>query len=442
MLKNKFETFISENLLFHTNEKIVLAFSSGIDSVVLAKLLFDSKINFAIAHCNFRLRGKDSDADEEFAREVAAKYKVHFFSIQFDTKKIAKTRKQGIQEVARNLRYEWFEKLRAEVKFDKIATAHHLNDSIETFFINVIRGTGIAGLKGITKKNNHIVRPLLFASREEIEKFARTKKIKWREDVSNASDDYLRNRIRHHLIPFLKEEQKDFEQSMARSLDMFGFIHQIQNTFVAEWKEKFITTSNEGFYLIPLKEIEKDEQPAALLSTILYSFGIITIQSEKVLKSGSGKIFKSKGFTLLHDRKMLILKIDQVQKNRSLFLSTFPDTIKIGTHSYNFQLYSSSKLRGIPHEENVEVLDAGKLKLPLQIRPWQAGDFFYPLGMSRKKKVSDFLIDKKVNRFEKEMINVLLSGNDIVCILGLRIDNRFKIDQETTTVLQIEKNNE
>ncbi len=442
MLKNKFENFIAENSLFHSNEKILLAFSSGIDSVVLAKLLFDSKINFAIAHCNFNMRGKESDGDETFARELATKYKVQFFSIQFDTKKLAKERKQGIQEVARDLRYEWFEKLRAEIKFDKIATAHHLNDSIETFFINVMRGTGIAGLKGISKKKNHIVRPLLFASRDEIEKFAHTKKISWREDKSNASDDYLRNRIRHHLIPFFKKEQQDFEQSMARSLSMFGYVDQIQNIFISEWKKKNITISNEGFYLIPLKEVEKDEQPGALLSTILYSFGITTIEAEKVLNSSSGKIFKSNDCTLLHDRKMLILKIKDVQKSQSILLSTFPDTFKIDTQTYNFQLYSSSKLKGIPYEENIEVIDAGKLKLPLLIRPWKEGDFFYPLGMSRKKKVSDFLIDKKVNRFEKEMINVLLSGNDIVCILGHRIDNRFKIDQETTTVLQIEKINE
>lgn len=437
--KNNFSKFIVENNLFSKDDKIVLAMSSGLDSVVLVRLFYDLKINFAIAHCNFQLRGKDSELDEKFAKNLAKKYNVPFYSIQFETKKIAKENKKSIQEIARNLRYQWFEDLRAEIKFDKIATAHHLSDSIETFFINSSRGTGLSGLKGIPVKNNHIIRPLLFASREEIADYARQKKLKWREDISNEGDDYLRNRIRHHVIPVFKKENPSFETGMASTLAMFKFADEIQKTFLENWKKKHVKKANEGTIIIPLKTIDQFGFPVELLSALLHSYGITNLDAKKIMASSSGKIFKSRNYNLLYDRGNLLLRSLHLSENPPILLSSFPDTLSIGTNSFHFKLINVSKLEEIPKSESVHVLDAGLLKLPLTIRPWKAGDIFSPLGMTQKKKVSDFLIDKKINLFEKEMVHVLLSNSDIVCILGHRIDNRYKITEDTTTVLHIEK---
>jgi tRNA(Ile)-lysidine synthase len=439
MFKKNFLQFIREHDLFQKEDKILLAFSSGIDSVVLARLFNDCKFSFAIAHCNFKLREEESDKDEIFAKKIASLYKVPFYSIQFDTKKYSQKNKISIQEAARDLRYEWFEKTRAENEFDKIATAHHLSDSIETFFINVLRGTGLKGLKGIPVVNNHLIRPLLFASRSEIAQFAKEKKLKWREDRSNEQDDYLRNRIRHHLIPSLVKEQDDFEDNMAKSMAMFQFADQIQQMFIEDWKKKHVRSDKSGFAIIPLKEIDRSNMAEALLSAVLYSYGITNLDIQKILAAGTGKVFKSKEVDLLVDRDLLILRKSKVEKAEIIMLSSLPDRLEIGGQRYVFTMLNANKLDGIPRDEKIQVVNADQLQFPLVIRKWQAGDSFYPLGMKKRKKVSDFLVDKKVNLFEKERVNVLLSGNDIVCIFGHRIDDRFKLTDETHSVLHIER---
>lgn len=439
MFKKNFLQFIRDKELLQKDEKVLLAFSGGIDSVVLAKVLKDSKLPFAIAHCNFKLREEESDQDEIFAKKIAALYDVPFFSIQFETKVYSKKNKISIQEAARELRYTWFEQIRADNSFDKIATAHHLNDSIETFFINVLRGTGLKGLKGIPAVNNHVIRPLLFASRKEIEQFAKEKKLKWREDRSNEQDDYLRNRLRHHLIPTLVKEQNDFEQNMAKSMFMFQFADEIQQLFIEDWKKKHVRSDANGFAIIPLKEIDRSPTAEALLSAVLYSYGITNLDIQKILAAGSGKVFKSKEVDILVDRDRLIIRKSKAEKPEILRLSSLPDRLEIGGQRYVFTLLNANKLEGIPRDESIQVVNADHLRFPLEIRKWQAGDSFYPLGMTKRKKVSDFLVDKKVNLFEKERVNVLLSGNDIVCIFGHRIDDRFKLTDETHSVLHIER---
>lgn len=439
MFKKNFLQFIRDKELLNKDEKVLLAFSGGIDSVVLAKVLKDSKLPFAIAHCNFKLREEESDQDEIFAKKIAALYDVPFFSIQFETKVYSKKNKISIQEAARELRYTWFEQIRADNSFDKIATAHHLNDSIETFFINVLRGTGLKGLKGIPAVNNHVIRPLLFASRKEIEQFAKEKKLKWREDRSNEQDDYLRNRLRHHLIPTLVKEQNDFEQNMAKSMFMFQFADEIQQLFIEDWKKKHVRSDANGFAIIPLKEIDRSPTAEALLSAVLYSYGITNLDIQKILAAGSGKVFKSKEVDILVDRDRLIIRKSKAEKPEILRLSSLPDRLEIGGQRFVFTLLNANKLDGIPRDESIQVVNADHLRFPLEIRKWQAGDSFYPLGMTKRKKVSDFLVDKKVNLFEKERVNVLLSGNDIVCIFGHRIDDRFKLTDETHSVLHIER---
>ncbi len=439
MLLNKFNNFLLSKDLLKKDHNVLVAVSGGLDSIVLCRLLRERKIDFAIAHCNFKLRGKESDGDEEFAKKIAADYNVPFYSIQFKTKAYAKENKLSTQEAARELRYKWFEKIRAENEVDKIAVAHHLNDSIETFFINTIRGTGLAGMKGISANNGHIIRPLLFATREELEEFAKKKKLKWREDSSNAGDDYLRNRIRHSVIPELKTKNPEFEKSMQRSLDFFDFANHIQKTFIEDWKKKNTSTTADGSITIRLKPIMDFEYSSALLSAVLHSFGITNLDPEKILDSSPGKIFQSKSSRILFDRNSIVLQPKKSDSSQEFLISHTPDQLVIGDHKFSFETISSHRLTAIPREENIQAVDAGKLLFPLQVRKWQAGDSFYPLGMSKRKKISDFLIDKKVNRFEKEMTYVLLSGKDIVCILGHRIDDRFKITEDTVSVLYVER---
>ena len=439
MLLQEFNDFLLSKDLLKQDQNVVVAVSGGLDSIVLCRLFKESKIDFAIAHCNFKLRGKESDGDEEFVKKLAATYKVPFYNIQFKTKTFAKEKKLSTQEAARELRYQWFEKIRAENQFDKIAVAHHLNDSIETFFINTIRGTGLAGMKGISAINGHIIRPLLFAGREELEKFAKKKKLKWREDSSNKTDDYLRNKIRHSVIPVLKTKNPDFEKSMERSLEFFNFANQIQKTFIEDWKKKNTSFSSDGSISIKLKAIWDFQFSNSLLSAVLHSYGITNLEPEKILNSSPGKIFQAKNYRLLFDRTTLVLQIKKVEDNLEVLISHTPDQIELGNHKFSFETLNSARLTAIPREDTIQVLDAGKLKFPLTVRRWKSGDSFYPLGMSKKKKISNFLIDKKVNRFEKEMTYVLLSDQDIVCILGHRIDNRYKITDETVSVLYVEK---
>ena len=439
MLLTEFNNFLIEKDLLKQGQNVLVAVSGGLDSIVLCRLLRESKIDFVIAHCNFKLRGKESDGDEEFVKKIAAYYKVPFYSIQFKTKSYAKENKLSIQEAARELRYRWFEKIRAENEIDKIAVAHHLNDSIETFFINTIRGTGLSGMKGISALNGHIIRPLLFATREELEHFARKKKLKWREDSSNAGDDYLRNRIRHTVIPELKTKNQEFEKSMQRSLDFFDFANHIQKTFIEDWKKKNTSVTPDGSVTIRLKPVMDFQFSAALLSAVLHSYGITNLEPGKILNASPGKIFQSQSARILYDRNSLVLQPKKSEPTQEFLISHTPDQLEIGDHKFSFETISSNRLTAIPREENIQAVDAGKISYPLQVRKWQAGDSFYPLGMTKRKKISDFLIDKKVNRFEKEMTYVLLSGKDIVCILGHRIDDRFKITEETVSVLYVER---
>ncbi len=439
MLLTDFNNFLFSKNLLRQDQNVLVAVSGGLDSVVLCRLLKDSKIEFSIAHCNFRLRGKESDGDEQFVKDLAAAYKVPFFSIQFNTKSFAKEKKLSTQEAARDLRYQWFEKIRAENEIDKIAVAHHLNDSIETFFINTIRGTGLAGMKGISASNGHIIRPLLFATREELEMFAKKKKLKWRDDSSNGGDDYLRNRIRHTVIPDLKTKNPEFEKNMQRSLDFFDFANHIQKTFITDWKKKNTSTTADGSVTIKLKPILDFQFSSALLSAVLHSFGITNLDPDKILNSSPGKIFQGKSVRILFDRNSLVLQPKKSKAAQEFLISHTPDQLEIGDHKFSFETVNSNRLTAIPREENIQAVDAGKLHFPLTIRKWHTGDFFYPLGMTKRKKISDFLIDKKVNRFDKEMTYVVLSGKDIVCILGHRIDDRFKITEETVSVLYVER---
>ena len=437
----QFLRFIKKNKLFDPKEKILLAVSGGMDSVVMADLFHRAKFKFAIAHCNFQLREKESDGDEKFVRALAKKYNVKFYVKRFNTEKESKTKKISIQMAARDLRYHWFESLVRTEGYSYVATAHHLSDSIETFFINLLRGTGIEGISGIDVKSTYIVRPLLFATREEIEKYSKEQKITYREDSSNQSDDYLRNRIRHHLIPAFKALNPKFENTMSGNLSHFSFAAKILRQQVADQTGKLLKKEKD-FYSIALKELKRQEDAEQLLYELMRPFGFNYIQCIEMLSEGSstksGKVFLTESFRGVRDRDNLLL---------NALHTTYTSEIQIPrakkkTLNDSFELKTSfgerKKNTTIPAEQTVQWLDADLLKFPVTLRKWKAGDYFYPLGMKHHKKLSDFFIDRKVSLPVKENTYVLLSENEIVCILGHRIDDRYKVTDKTKKIYKVE----
>ncbi len=438
-LDRKVSEFISENKLFTGDVKILLTVSGGMDSVVMTDIFSKLQIKFAIAHCNFNLRGRESEDDGEFVKLLAEKKKVLFHFNVFNTQEFALENKNSIQEAARILRYRWFEDLRLKYNYHKIATAHHLDDSIETFFINLLRGTGYAGLKGIAAQNKYIIRPLLCTTRKEIEAYTRANGIQHREDSSNAGDDYLRNRIRHHLIPVFKNESDDFETKMKNMMEDFSLIGELIEENVSKWKDANIKLNDQGYKMIPLKAIMDERNPAAFLSLILYSENITGMDCKKILvASETGKIFQNGTDEVLIDRDFLIIKKGKQNDLKPIVISELPARIQNDSQDINFYESEYDQSQTIENSEIVQQLDAEKIKLPLTLRIWEKGDYFYPLGMKGKKKISDFYTDEKIDRFKKDKIYLLLSGRDIVCILGHRIDDRYKITSTTKKILSIE----
>ncbi len=438
---DQFLLFIKKNKLFEPNEHVLLAVSGGMDSVVMAELFHRAKFKFAIAHCNFQLRGKESNGDEKFVKELAKKYNVRFFSKRFDTEKESERRKKSIQMAARDLRYAWFDEIIQKEKYKYVAAAHHLNDAVETFFINLLRGTGVEGITGIKVKNSKIIRPLLFAGRDEIERFAKENKIAFREDSSNLSEKYLRNKIRHRLIPVLNELNPQFDQIMSGNLLRFAFAEIIVSNYMKGMKLKFLQTG-EKFPSIPIAAIKKEEYPEQILYGILNQFGFNFNQCEEMLNdglgTGSGKMFSTGDYRMLKDRGKLLLNRKEKSSESEHLIADKAKVITINHGILKMSHAIRKKKAPLPSSNAIQCLDASVLRFPLRLRAWKAGDYFYPLGMNHRKKLSDFFTDQKVNMYEKEKICVLTSENKIVCILGHRIDDRFKVTEKTKKVYKVE----
>jgi tRNA(Ile)-lysidine synthase len=441
-LTSRLLQFIGENKLADKSDTLLLAVSGGMDSSLMTDLFSKTVFKFGIAHCNFSLRGTESDEEEDFVKNLAEKLGKKFHSKRFDTKKFAEENKLSIQEAARELRYNWLNTLCDEFHYSKIATAHHLDDSIETFFINILRGTGPAGLRGIPVKNARVIRPLLFAKKSEIEHYAKEEFLQYRNDSSNNSDDYLRNRVRHNLLPVIKENAAGFESNMQKLMHEMTFIHAFTMEKMKEWKKMHVKEEKSGNLLVPIRAITKEADPASFLSTFLYALGIKGLDCQKILYAETpGKIFSSSGHEILMDRLNLVIRNKEDKKlyeNNEFILPGLPSKIKVGEKQIYIHLEEPEKKHKETTEREIQYVDGDELSLPLTIRPWKAGDYFFPLGMKGKKKISDFYTDIKLNRFEKDKTLILLSGKNIVCILGHRIDERYKIKATTKNILTIE----
>lgn len=428
-----FTDFIQNEKLFTPKDSILLAVSGGVDSIVMTELFHQSKFSFGIAHCNFKLRENESDEDEIFVSKLAKQYGVSFHTVSFDTTGYAHKNKISIQMAARELRYEWFEKIRREQGYTYVAVAHHHNDSIETVLINLIRGTGFAGLQGIKPKREKIVRPLLFMSREQIETFANNHKLIWREDASNQSNKYLRNRVRNEIIPQLKALNPQIEHTLEALMQQTGEYEKVLQKYIASKRDVIVEKTNNQIK-INISRLHQLEPLNLTLFELLKEYGFNTSTVRDIIKSlnvQSGKIFLSPAYRLLKDRDFLILTKKESVTFDEYVISKGQQEVHV-SNKWIFDLVELEKSEfHMPNTAHEAALDADLLKFPLHIRRWKEGDAFVPLGMRGHKKLSDFFIDKKLSLYEKENTFVILSGNDIVWVIGHRIDERFKITEKT-----------
>lgn len=435
---NDFLTYIKVQKLFQPTDKILLAVSGGKDSMALTNLFLEAKCSFAIAHCNFQLRGNDSDLDEAFVKQLANENNIPFFSTKFQTKEFAKKHNLSTQMAARQLRYDWFEKIRIENEYDYIATAHHLNDNIETILLNLTKGTGISGIRGILPKKDKLVRPFLFASREMIDAYVSDKNLSWREDISNESDDYQRNLLRHQVIPVLKQINPNLENTFERNIERFQAIEADFQKNFQYFKTTVLRKENDMVFL-KIQNIKYWQSASYYLEEILKEYGFNYFQSKEIFKSFdaiSGKTFHSETHEIIKDREELIIQPKKNQIFEELIIDE--DTKEI---EYNGLKISIEKIDIDPQtfqrENGFEYLDASKITFPLTIRPWREGDWFIPLGMTGKKKISDFLINKKTPLHLKKITFLLLSNQEVLWVIGQRIDNRFKLTPHTTKAISL-----
>ncbi|MCB0496723.1 MAG: tRNA lysidine(34) synthetase TilS [Cyclobacteriaceae bacterium] len=426
----------SKNIAIQVTKTLVTV-SGGIDSVVLAHLFHKAGAQFSIAHCNFGLRGEESDKDEQFVKNLSEKLGVEFYCERFETVSYAETKGISIQMAARELRYKWFEQIREKANCEQIATAHHKGDTVETVLFNLTKGTGIEGLHGIRTKFNHLVRPLLFATRREISEFAAGNEIEWREDSSNASEKYSRNKIRHSVIPVLEEINPQAQEAIASSANRINetekfLSHQIEQVV------KKITRENGENLFINIEELLNQPGYGYILSVLLKPYGFNYLQTTAIienLEAISGKLFYSNSHVVNLDREQLIVSPIHDGSN---FLKIYKQEGKYTLGDKCIVTKVSAKENYfIKPDSSILALNMDKLKFPLEIRVWQKGDAFYPLGMKGKKKLSDFMIDAKIPVNLKNNVWVVVSGNEIAGVLNHRLDDRFKITNQTKTVFEI-----
>jgi len=436
---NDFLTFTKDKDLPISNKKFLLAISGGIDSMVLADLSMKAKIDVGFAHCNFKLRGFESDGDEAFVSQKALEYGVEFFVNELDAAEYAEKKKVSIQMAARDLRYGWFEELMNSTSYDYYATAHHFDDATETFFINLFRGTGIAGLTGISAKSGRCIRPMLFATRSQIEDYAKSENIVFREDSSNFKNDYLRNRIRHFVMPALEKSNQEFRSGMEQTLNILGKTNAFLQDELDRRKQKLIFDERNGIIKISIHKLLSENQADFVLFNLLkpYQFNFAVVK--KIIASlvgESGKRFLSPTHELVIDREYLLLFNNSDNGEESYLLAETTSEITEPFHM-TISKKPASDFK-ISKNENEACLDFNKLSFPLKIRKHKEGEYFFPLGMKGRKKLSDFFIDQKLSIPEKKNTWLLISGGKVAWIIGHRIDDRFKITESTRKIYHIE----
>jgi len=420
----KIEENISKNRLFDKKSKLLLGMSGGIDSVALASILAES-YSVSLAHCNFNLRGKESKADEKFCESLAEKMGLPIYIQSFDTVKISKQRGISIQMAARELRYQWFEELLKKHKLDRIVTAHHADDRIETFFINLIRGSGVKGLKGMKSRNGNVVRPMLEISKKEIQVYAEKKKIRFREDSSNNSDKYERNFLRHHIIPLFHKLNPSFDQTMIKNLNILKDESRIVQEYLSNISKKLIIQSDKSTK-IRKGDLLQTDYPLSLLHQFLEPFGFNYSQMQSVLKNISRRGVSGKKFFSSTNEMTIGKEFIQVKR---IGKKTKDKKFSKMSELKRSTIFKVDKLNEfILPLKNEVILREKDLQFPVSIRSRMDGDRFHPFGMKGTKLVSDFLKDEKVEAYERDQVKILVNGNkDILWVIPFRSNERYRI---------------
>lgn len=422
MLKRKVRKYIEDKGLINPKEKVLVALSGGADSVALLRVLIDLGYECIGAHCNFHLRGDESVRDEKFVTELCASVSVPLETVHFDTSGYAEEKNISIEMAARELRYGWFEKVRIRLGAGCIAVAHHRDDSVETFLLNLSRGTGINGLKGISPKNGFVVRPLLEVGRDDILDYLENIGQGYVTDSTNLEDVYVRNKIRLDIIPMFRDINPSFSQSVAETASRLAEVAAIYQKAIAESLQR--VKSDE--FSVDIDKLQNEVAPQSVIHEWLFPYGFNSSQINDIMRSlysCSGRKFISKGWVLLRDRSRLILR----KKDCDECVFHLVKEIIEMTEGFT-----------VPRDNKKAYLDADKLDGELVLRKWKSGDRFVPFGMKCFKKVRDYLRDRKLSVFDKEQAMVVTSGEDIVWLVNERTDNRFRVDADTKRIIILE----
>lgn len=430
--------FIEENqLLVKNSEPVLVGFSGGADSVALLTVL--RKLGYACValHCNFHLRGAESDRDEVFARELAGKFSIPFYSIDFETTAYAAEKHLSIEMAARELRYKWFDEMRGKLNAQAIAVAHHRDDSVETFLINLIRGTGIRGLSGIPSRNGFVVRPFLSVGRDDILKWLEQNRLPYVTDSTNLSDMYTRNFIRLRVLPLLEEIKPSVKETIARTAANLKAVEAIYNSAIESAIEKIEKDDR-----ISIPELLSCPAPETILFELLGKYGFNRTQAQDIYRSltGSpGKIFFSATHRLVKDRDSLLLSPLSDRETESVFFIKDEKDVGHLPVELSFEKIVFTKEHVIQKEKQIAYFDYDKIHFPLILRRWRKGDWFIPFGMKGRKKISDYFTDRKISLPEKEKIWLLCCGDDVIWIVGERSDGRYCLENTTKQVLIVKK---
>jgi tRNA(Ile)-lysidine synthase len=438
----KFINYFQRLRLFNPEtDKILLAVSGGMDSVALADLFYRAGYLFGIAHCNFQLRGEESEMDAHFVEQIASRMNCECYVERFNTDEYVKQHGVSVQMAARELRYKWFDQLLSEKGYHYLATAHHLDDQIETFFINLLRGTGIAGLHGILPIQNNVIRPLMFSNRKEIENYINDNQLNFRIDKSNLSLKYQRNRIRLQLIPVLAEINPDYQRAINETIERIKNSEIIYRKEIDAIKKNIVKTEKDNSIKLSIPSLKKLSPLNIWLFEFLSPYGFNYQVVNDIVRSFdaiSGKTFYSKTHRLVKDRDVLIIIPDEENNLNATYMVHRGVASLSEPFMLHMEVISDPGNYKIETATSVACLDYDKLTFPLMLRRWREGDAFHPLGMSGRKKISNFFIDNKISLPEKEGAWLLISGNDIVWLIGHRIDERFKITFNTKNIYRLE----
>lgn len=439
MLLDKFKGYILANNLFQPEDRILLAVSGGVDSVVLCELCRQAGHDFVIAHCNFQLRGAESDRDEAFVKSLAQKYGVEVLVKKFDTNQIATQEKKSIETAARDLRYQWFYELVSQstdqpIKF--ILTAHHADDNIETAVMNFFRGTGIAGVRGMLPKQGKIIRPLLFARRNELEDFVRKNQLAFVTDSTNAENNYTRNFFRNEIIPLVTKNFPEAEKNVLNNIQRFRETEIIYQQSIVQQRKKLLEQKGNEFH-IPVLKLLKTATLATVVYEIIKDFNFTAHQTDEaiaLLKSDTGKYIRSSTHRIIKNRHWLIITPNQTTEAQNILIEDGDQNISFEAGVLQIEKHSTSSIQ---QSALLAQLDVAQIKFPLLLRKWKQGDYFYPLGMQKKKKLSRFFIDQKLSLTQKENAWVIEMDKKIIWVVGMRIDDRFKITGNTKQLLSL-----